>query len=215
MNEEIDVSSYLVKLRRLWKGTLYIGLAAIYVFLVIAAFVLAGLYAALFALALIVLAHVFRYVADEVDRIGWVIRANESDDAEVTKTLRLRRVLLFLLVPLVKIPIVVLIGFAYTYLAVFWANVCLILLVFGELLFLEMRRVNRQVAYRDASFGRHYGNSMLGAIETPVSNATDDAELRDRLANLEALLKDGKISLRAFEKARDKYWVRHVMEGKR
>ena len=42
-----------------------------------------------------------------------------------------------------------------------------------------------------------------------------DAMLTDRLDRLEQLVDERKITRKAYEKARDKYWIRHVMDKKR
>ena len=76
MNEkskEIDADKLALRLRRLWTGTLYIGVFAVYTLLLGLLLVFYGWRPALLSLFLIGLIQLFRYVADDVDRIGWLL----------------------------------------------------------------------------------------------------------------------------------------------
>lgn len=204
----------LVRLRRLWKGTLYIAVAAIYVGLISATFFGLNWKASLFLFGLIVLSQIFRFIADEVDRIGWVIASESSGDNDAQSASRYRRWLLLLLVLLIQSPNVALVVFIYQSWTTIAGHVFLALIIVAELLFLEVRHINRSVAFREAIYG-----SPLGVLTgtQPSNEPVDrgkDQELEERLRVLEKLASDGKISHQAYEKARDKYWVRRVMDAK-
>ena len=124
----------------------------------------------------------------------------------------MRRLLISLLVVLVQAPNIAIVVLAYVQVEVFWFIVCVGLVVAAELLFLEVRRVNRQVAYREASYGRHEPFAPGAPVGAQSSHDRASAALQDRLDALEQLAKEGKISSRAYENARDSYWVRHIME---
>lgn len=213
-------NTYLIKLRRLWKGTLYIGIVALYIAIPVASFLLIRWQAALLVLALVGLSQLFRYVASEVDRIGWLIQTESlyddhaplfNEQAQGTNTLR--RNLLTLLTCLVQLPSIALIIYVYGNIGVLWTVVCFFALVVIELMFQEIRRVNRKVAYREASYG-FQERAMLTPGHHDVTRKGQLAMLEDRLERLEALVDEGKISRESYEKARDKYWIRHVMESR-
>ena len=203
----------LVRLRRLWKGTLYIAVASIYVGLVSVSFFGLNWQASLLTLGLIALSQIFRFVADEVDRIGWVLQSEDVESASMQAS-RYRRWLLLLLVVLIQLPNLALIWFIYESSFVSDAILFLILILFAEVLFLEVRRVNRVIAFREPSYGRNFGILQGGSKESDPVEPGRDEDLESRLRVLEKLASDGRISHQAYEKARDKYWVRRVMGDK-
>ena len=214
MSDTESDSPYLTKLRRLWKGTLYIGIVALYIAVVVVTLVLIGWQAGLLAVGLVALSQVFRYVASEVDRIGWVIRSQNDDEREIGGTTKLRRRLFALLTLLVQFPNIALVVYVYTNIGLPWSVVLLIALMAVELLFQEIRRVNQKVAYREASYGFQDRSLLTPGQQGVGSQEGRDVTLTDRLARLEKLADEGKISRRGYEKARDKYWIRHVMESR-
>lgn len=205
---------YLTKLRRLWKGTLYIGIAALYIAVVVVTLVLIGWQAGLLAVGLVALSQVFRYIASEVDRIGWVIRGQNNGDPETSSTIKLKRRLFALLTLLVQMPNIALVVYIYTNIELTWSMAFLVALIAVELLFQEIRRINRKVAYREASYGFQDRSLLVAGHQAGGTNEAHDATLTDRLDRLEELVDQGKISRKGFEKARDKYWIRHVMESR-
>ncbi|MCY4129817.1 MAG: hypothetical protein OXG15_11355 [Gammaproteobacteria bacterium] len=214
MSDTESDSPYITKLRRLWKGTLYIGIAALYIVVIVATLVLIGWQAGLLAVGLVALSQVFRYVASEVDRIGWVIRSQNDDEQEIGGTTKLRRRLFALLTLLVQFPNIALVVYVYTNIGLTWSVVLLIALMAVELLFQEIRRVNQKVAYREASYGFQDRSLLTTGQQGVGSQEGRDVTLTDRLDRLEKLVDEGKISRKGYEKARDKYWIRHVMESR-
>jgi len=206
---------YLIKLRRLWKGTLYICVVALFVAVVVTTLVLLGWQSSLLALGLLALSQVFRYVASEVDRIGWVLRLQSDDENQGQSTTRLRRALLVLLIILVQLPNIALVAFViYEDVGIDWSFAYFVTLVVIEILFQEIRRVNQSVAYREASYGLPDRSPLMVGAHDGLKHESRDAILVDRLDRLEKLVDEGKISRKSFEKARDRYWVRHVMESR-
>ncbi|MCY4095837.1 MAG: hypothetical protein OXG05_12030 [Gammaproteobacteria bacterium] len=219
MSDTERESQYLIKLRRLWKGTLYIGIVAVYIAIVIGSLLLIAWQAGLLVLSLVALSQLFRYVASEVDRIGWLLQTQNLDDdrtpddeVQSNRTNKLRRNLLGLLTLLVQLPNLALIIYVYEHVGLLWSVSSLLLLGLIESMFQEIRRVNRKVAYREASYG-FQDRSMLSTSHHDVTRQGRAATLEDRLEQLEALVDEGKISRASYEKARDKYWIRHVMES--
>lgn len=214
MSDTESDSPYLTKLRRLWKGTLYIGIAALYIAVVVATIVLLRWQAGLLAVGLVGLSQVFRYIASEVDRIGWLIRSQDDHAEQASTTTKLRGRLFTLLTLLVQLPNIALVIYIYTNIGLLWCAIFLVALIVVELLFQEIRRVNRKVAYREASYG-FQDRSLItaGNVEGGATDARDET-LMDRLEKLEVLVEEGKISRESYEKARDKYWIRHVMKSR-
>ena len=118
-DSESDIP-YLTKLRRLWKGTLYIGIAALYIVVVVLTLILIDWQAGLLAVGLVGLSQVLRYIASEVDRIGWVIRSQNDDEQEIGNAITLRRRLFGLLTLLVQLPNIALVIYIYTNIGLNW-----------------------------------------------------------------------------------------------
>ncbi len=215
MSDTERENPYLIKLRRLWKGTLYICVVALFVAVVVTTLVLLGWQSSLLALGLLALSQVFRYVASEVDRIGWVLRLQNDSENQEQSTTRLRRTLLVLLIILVQLPnFALLVYVVYGDVGLYWSLAYFATLSVIEILFQEIRRVNRRVAYREASYGLPDRSPLNVGPHEGSKHESQDAILLDRLDRLEKLVDEGKISRKSFEKARDKYWVRHVMESR-
>ena len=76
-SREFDAERFALRLRRLWIGTLYIGIFAIYLLILGLLVVYYGWRPALLSLFLVGLIQLFRYVAFDVDRIGWQLSPGE------------------------------------------------------------------------------------------------------------------------------------------
>lgn len=214
MSESAEHARYLIKLRLLWKGTLYITIATLYVAIIVGFFVLVDWRWSLLIVGFLTVSQLLRYVANEVDRIGWVLRESQEDPTGLAATKRFRAFLFVLLAVLVQVPNVGVFLSAYFVETSSVASYVLLALVFAEILFLEIRRMNRKVAFRQASYGAGEDALAASGLVPNVSDSLKDEELDDRLARLKELVDQGKISPKAYEKARDKYWVRRVMQSK-
>ena len=202
-----------VRLQRLWKGTLLVGAVGDYALLLGLLFVQWGWRAALLALFLVAVAQFFRYIANDVDRIGWDL-ANRGSQSN-KRTARYQSRLLWLLFGLTQAVHLALIVQAASLGGADRAAATLLALVLVELLFALVRRANRQTAFEQASFGLE---EPALADRRPGSTRWDDiqrAKLARKLERLREMAEEGEISERAYRKARDKHLVRSVMENER
>ena len=202
------------RLQRLWKGTLVVAITAGYLLILTLLLIHRDWKAALMALFLIVLAQFFRYIGDDVDRIGWQLSRQsseperEGDEAANRRQKHMHR----LLVGLTQLPNLALVAHGYWLGGQRWAIALAIGVVAIEFLHTRIRKVNRAVAFEQASFGF----VERGLFEGPESIArlqeTKERRVEERLATLERMAEEGLISRKAFEKARDKARVRLVLE---
>ncbi|MDE0190431.1 MAG: hypothetical protein OXQ90_03660 [Gammaproteobacteria bacterium] len=198
-----------VKLQRLWKGTLFVGIGGGYVLVVAMLFVYHGWRAALLALFLIAVSQFFRYIANDVDRIGWRM-SNESDEAAAETTKRYQRRMLFALAGLIQALNLALIYQAYHLGDLRWMLPILIGVVLIEVLYSRIRSVNRRVEFEEASYGFKDRGPLTRGPE--AMQASNQARLDRRLEELKTLADEGLISRKAYEKARDRHRIRSVMD---
>lgn len=199
-----------VKLRRLWKGTLFVGIGGGYVLLVAMLFIYQGWRAALLALFLIGVAQFFRYIANDVDRIGWRMSNEWSDEPIAESTKRYQSRMLIALVGLVQATNLALIYQAYHLGDLRWMLPTLLGLALIELLYSRIRSVNRRIEFEEASYGFKDRGPLSGG--PGAAGASNRATLDRKLDRLRALADEGEISTKAYERARDKHRVRSVME---
>ena len=202
-----------VRLQRLWKGTLLVGAVGAYALLLGLLFVQWGWPAALLALFLVAVAQFFRYIANDVDRIGWDLANRGSPSSE--RTVRYQSRLLWLLFGLTQAVHVALVVQAALLGGADRALATLLALALVELLFALVRRANRRTAFEQASFGLE--EPALAGRRTGSSrwDDTQRAKLDRQLERLREMAEEGEISERAYKKARDRHLVRSVMEQER
>lgn len=205
-------TSARVKLQRLWKGTLFIGIGGGYLLLIALLFVYQGWRPALLALFLIALAQFFRYIANDVDRIGWRMSNEWSGEAISDSTTRYQKRMLVALAVLAQGVNVALVYQAYHLGGLRWMLPILVGLAGIEFLYARIRSVNRRIEFNEASYGFKDRGPLSGGPESirPSDPARQD-ELARKLEELKALVDAGEISQKAYEKARDKHRVRAVM----
>lgn len=214
---QVGASATEVRLGRLWKGTLLVGVASGYALLVALMFVHHGWQPALLALLLIVVSQFLRYIAADVDRIGWNLarQRDEVGDGEQgadANAARDQRHLFRLLVALAQIVNLALVAQALLVGGVPRAVATLVGLAVVEVLFARIRSVNRRVAFERASYGAQ--DSVLMDRPAP-GEPWDEArteKLKQKLDRLKRMAEDGEISQKAYAKARDRWLVRRVME---
>jgi len=199
-----------VKLQRLWKGTLFVGIGGGYVLLVAILFVYHGWRAALLALFLIGVSQFFRYIASDVDRIGWRMSNEASDEAAGETTKRYQRRMLVALVALIQALNLALIYQAYHLGDYRWMLPMLLGLALIEVLYSRIRSVNRRVEFEEASYGFKDRGPLTRGPE--AMRASNQARLDRKLEELKALADEGLISRKAYEKARDKHRITSVMD---
>ena len=199
-----------LRLQRLAKGALFVGIAAGYTLLLALALVLHGWKPALLALFFIIVGQFFRHIASEADRIGWRLDA-ERDEAD-SGTRNYQKHMLWLFASLAQVPNVALVVQASLLSSLESAGIVAGSLLLIELLYLTVRRLNRQTAFREASYGFR-DRSPLTDGPTPLNNSRErrEAEVERKLAELGKMAEEGRISQKAYEKARDRHRVRVVM----
>ena len=205
----------LLRLRRLAKGALFVGIAAGYVLLLSLTLVLFGWRPALLAVFFVVTGQCFRHIADGADRIGLSLAGpgsattDEGPDPEARRyQRRMRRVF----AGLTQLPNA---GLAVQALLLGdgpWAAGATATLLAVELLYVFVRRLNRQTAFREASYGFRDRAPLGGRpLDTGAARGRSPADVEARLADLRAMVEDGRVSRRAYEKACDRYRIRAVM----
>ena len=209
MDTSVDKTAR-VKLKRLWKGTLFVGIGGGYVLLVAMLFIYHGWRAALLALFLIGVSQFFRYIANDVDRIGWRMSNEWSDEPIAESTKRYQRRMLVALAGLAQALNLALIYQAFHLGDLRWMLPTLLGLVLVEVLYSRIRGVNRRIEFDEASYG-FKDRGPLGRGPDAM-RASNQAKLDGKLDRLKALAEEGRISRKAYEKARDKHRIRSVME---
>lgn len=202
-SKEINADKLALRLRRLWMGTLYIGIFAVYTLLLGLLLVYCGWRPALLSLFLIGLIQLFRYVASDVDRIDWIL-SNENIEREKEGIIRHRAKLQYLL--LTSILLLNLAIVYQVYLVSSWqqAIVLLIGLVLVEMMFRQIRATNRQIDYKSPIYGiKHPG---------PITAGSEASRLEEKLAKLKQMAERKEISQKAYEKLRDRELIKRVMD---
>ena len=207
-------SEIRLRLQRLWKGTLFVGVGGAYIALLAGALILFGWKAALLAVFLVLLGQCFRYIANDIDRLGWAMAdggESEIEGSAVPKRDQTR--LLWLLGILVLTPSAAMIVQAQYLGGGRVALVVGVTLAFVEALYVAIRRVNRRTAFQEASFGlRDKSLFSRGPDDMRALSRTREARVERQLDQLEAMADDGRISRRAYEKACDKLRVELVLK---
>lgn len=207
MPEEHNTTAITLKLHRLWKGTLYIGITGIYILLVSMILIYQGWRSALLVLFLIGLGQWFRYIASDVDRLGWMMSQNEHSEEE-TQEKKYQVRMLILLFSLIQFLNIAIICQTYAISAWTWALVVTLAIMIIEIMFGLIRSVNRRIDYDSASYGiKDYGPLTTGA-RTPKHR-----EIDEKLAKLKHMAEAGEISQKAYEKARDRVLIERIMQG--
>lgn len=214
MSNSTFVMDLDVKLRRLLKGTLYIAISSVYVAIVALVFLMHEWKAALLSGSLIAVSLILRFVSDEVYRIGQIITRNDDAETSQNGSVRgLQRWLYVLILGLVYLFCVGLIAQTFVLANQTWLVSLVVSLIAVELAFVWIRQVNKQISFRQASYGLPERDPFgLHSSRPSELHIEKDDRLDRKLAELEALVKDGKISHLAFEKARDRHRIKNVME---
>lgn len=206
-----DAAQLQGRLLRLWKGTLVVAIAGGYLLILTLLLIHRDWRAALLALFFIGLAQFFRYIGDDVDRIGWHLAEDQAapDGATQQRQRRMHR----LLIGLTQLPNLALAGHAHLLGDLPWT-----VTMAGGLLAIEwmhwgMRRVNRAVAFEQASFGFAERGLLDGPEPIGDLAETEERRVEERLRTLERMAEEGRISQKAYKKARDRARVRLVMEA--
>ena len=202
-SREFDAERYALRLRRLWMGTLYIGIFAIYLLILGLLVVYYGWRPALLSLFLVGLIQLFRYVAFDVERIGWQLSQPniEGETAEVVQHRTRLQFLLQTLILLLNLVVVLQVYFVAS-----WQQVIALLvgLIVVETMFRQIRNTSRQISYGSPLYGIKHSGSMTAVSET--------SRLEEKLEELKQMVEREEISQKAYEKVRDRELIRRVMD---
>ena len=209
-NQPRTNSDAATRLRRLWKGTLLVGVAGGYVLLVSLLLVQHGWRAALLAAFFVVVSQFLRYIASDVDRIGWQL--SKGDEAESDQAVRYQVRLFRGLVALAQLVNVALIVQALSLGGPLRALATFAGLAAIEVLFSRIRKVNREITFEQASYGFSDRQPLpMGASSAGPWDEAANERLARKLETLRQMAEAGDISTEAYRKARDKWLVRSVM----
>ena len=215
-NQPRTSSDAATRLRRLWKGTLLVGVAGGYVLLVSLLLVQHGWRAALLAAFFVVVSQFLRYIASDVDRIGWQLSKGDETEGsggqESGQAVRYQTRLFRGLVALAQLVNVALIVQAFTLGGPLRALATAAGLAAIEVLFSRIRKVNREITFEQASYGFSDRQPLPTGVSTagPWDEAANE-RLARKLETLRQMAEAGDISTEAYRKARDKWLVRSVM----
>ncbi len=111
-NEASPNEDIRLRLLRLGKGALFVGIAAGYILLLALTLILHGWKPGLLAMFFVVVGQFFRHIASEADRIGWRLDGNRTEaPAEAdTDTRAYQRRMLWLFASLAQLPNVALVA---------------------------------------------------------------------------------------------------------
>ncbi len=208
MSERPTEAAVRLRLRRLAKGALFVGITAGYALLLGLTLVLFGWRPALLAVFFVLTGLCFRHIAHEADRIGLGLEGGPADEPTQGYQRRMLRVFGVL----TQLPNVGLAVQAFVLAGIAGAAAATGALLIVELLYVLVRRLNRRTAYEQASFGfREPGPLGAEAVGIDAPGDVTRAEVERRLTELRAMVEDGRVSQRAYEKACDRYRVRAVM----
>ena len=203
-------SDAATRLRRLWKGTLLVGVAGGYVLLASLLLVQHGWRAALLAAFFVVVSQFLRYIASDVDRIGWQL--SKGDGAEADQAARYQVRLFRGLVALAQLVNVALIVQALSLGGPLRALATFAGLAAIEVLFSRIRKVNREITFEQASYGFSDRQPLpMGASSAGPWDEAANERVARKLETLRQMAEAGDISTEAYRKARDKWLVRSVM----
>lgn len=210
MTPAVEQPDFHKRLQRLWKGALVVLVSAAYLVLIALYLVLRDWQAALLALLVIAVGLLLRYIGNDVDRIGWQMARAGGAEA---KAARRQKQLYWALATLAQAPNVALVVHGHLLGGWRWALAVAAGVLGVEILYARIRKVNRAVAFAQASYGftelnAHRGPEHLGALRE-----TKERELQRKLETLERMAAEGLISRKAYKRARDKLRVRFVVEA--
>ncbi|NQZ90169.1 MAG: hypothetical protein HRT54_21615 [Colwellia sp.] len=214
MPKEHSTNDIALKLRKLWKGTIYIGITGGYVLLLGMVLVFTGFRPALLTFFLIALVQLFRYIAGDVDRLGWVMD-NKKVSGEQEDARSYQSKMLLLLFSIIQISNLAIVYQTYKISTGSWAFLVFIGILAIELLFMKIRKINHEIDYELASYGLKDRDPIChGAIPQNFNESkfTKENEVIDKkLETLKLMVDKGELTQKAFEEVRDQHLIKRIM----
>jgi len=209
-----DVGRLILKLRRLWKGTLYTASSAVYVAIVAGLFLRHGWRTALLALFLILLAQLLRYIANDVDHIGWVLKTSEAT-SEKPQASRYQKQLLMVLFSSIQAVNLGLVFDVWLVSRGITTGYVFVGLAACELIFARIRSINRKIEFEPATYGYSDGGILASGPDRahPDRYVQPERTEDEKLAILREMAEKGEISRSAYEGVRDQVLIKRVMQG--
>lgn len=199
-----------VRLQRLAKGALFVGIVAGYALLLGLTLVQFGWRPALLAVFFVLAGQGLRHIASEADRIGLTLAGDP--DATTADLRGYQRRMLRIFTGLTQLPNAALAVQAFLLGGWSWGALAAAGLLVVELLYVLVRNLNRRTAFREASYGfRDRGPLRVGVTDAESARDIRAAEVERRLEELCAMVEEGRVSQRAYDKACDRYRVRALM----
>jgi len=215
MSKEKSTNDIALKLRKLWKGTIYIGISGIYIFLLGMVLMFVGLKAALLTFFLIALVQLFRYVAGDVDRLGWVMENKEISGAQ-EDTRKYQSKMLLLLFSLIQLSNLAIIYQIHVISTKMWALFAFFGILAIELMFRQIRNLNHEIDYELASYGIKDRNPISDGANSPMTHENNSAKANDKidkkLDTLKSMVENGDITEKAYEEVRDRELIKRIMD---
>jgi hypothetical protein len=148
-----------------------------------------------------------------VDRIGWTIKTQKNGNQKITESTKAYQVqMLYILVILTQLQNIAIIYQVYFLAGTKWMISTFVGLSIVELLYMQIRSVNKKIEFEQASYGIKDRDLFFEGpelISKPPEKPT--LTLEEKLAELKKMSEQGQISKKAYEETRDKYLIRKVM----
>ncbi|MDP7593152.1 MAG: hypothetical protein QF552_10765 [Litorilituus sp.] len=214
MPKEKSTNDIALKLRKLWKGTIYIGITGVYVLLLGMVLVFTGLRPALLTFFLIALVQLFRYIAGDVDRLGWVMDNKEvSGDQEDARSYQSK--MLLLLFSIIQISNLAIVYQTYQISTGSWACLAFIGIFAIELMFMKIRKINHEIDYELASYGLKDSSPICHGVNAQDFNESkltkENEEIDKKLETLKLMVEKGELTQKAYEEVRDQQLIKRIM----
>jgi hypothetical protein len=211
----IQSGQLVVKLRRLWKGTLFTAIGGLYIALAGALFLNDGWLTLLLTVFLVGIGQFFRYVANDVDHIGWLLRSNQvqGNDSEAKTYQRRLVVFLFACIQLLNLGVAL-----RVFVTTSWqlAVIVIVALTAVESLYFYVRMINRRIEFKSVSYG--YSDGAILSSGPDRSHPEEYAQrkrtrsLEEKLEALKEMVEKGEISEAAYLRVRDEQLIQKMMK---
>ena len=212
----IDANQLLVKLRRLLKGTLFVVISGIYTSLAAVLFLNHGWRTLLLAVFLLAIGQLLRYVLNDVDHVGWLLRTKDVRGS-TCQAKRYQGVFLWLLFASIQVLNLGVVWHVYQISVSEVTASVLAGLIGVELIYGCIRTINRRIEFGPTS----YGYSEGAIVPTSPNRSTPEnygqseewRAIDQKLEVLRKMAEQGEISKDAYDRVRDDQLIRRVLQN--